>query len=95
VDGLPELRPLRYRVVSAEVGWRKPHPRFFQKACEVAEVAPEQILVVGDDQTNDYEGAAAAGLSAVLYDPHGDHGGGATIRIGRLPELLTLVPPVP
>ncbi len=91
VDGLPELRPLGYRVVSAEIGWRKPHLRFFQKVCEVAEVAPEQILVVGDDQANDYEGAAAAGLSAVLYDPHGDRPNG----IRGLRELLTLVPPKP
>jgi putative hydrolase of the HAD superfamily len=88
-DGLPELRPLRYRVVSAEVGWRKPDPRFFAKLAEAACVTAEQICVVGDDLANDYEGAAAAGMAAVLYDPHG---GRATARIGTLAELPLLLP---
>ena len=65
--------------------------RFFQKACEIAEVTPQRILVVGDDPTNDYEGAVTAGLSAVLYDPRGDQPNG----IRGLRELLTFVPPVP
>ncbi len=93
-DALPELHALHYRVVSAEVGWRKPAAPFFQKLGEAAEVQLDQILVVGDDFTNDYEGATAAGLTAVLYDPHGNHCGGDSVRVGSLSELRFLLPPV-
>jgi putative hydrolase of the HAD superfamily len=92
-DGLPSLQPLRHRVISAEVGFCKPAARFFQKVCETAEAAPQQILVVGDDLANDYGGAIAAGLSAVLYDPSGVHGDAAKVRIGRLCDLLTVLAP--
>jgi putative hydrolase of the HAD superfamily len=92
-DGLPALQPLRHRVISAEVGFCKPDAQFFREACKVADAAAHEILVVGDDFANDFEGAIAAGLSAVLYDPSGDHGDAATIRIGRLTELLTVFAP--
>ena len=46
---------------------------------------------IGDDLTNDYEGAVAAGLSAVLYEPRGDQPDG----IRGLRDLLALVPPEP
>jgi putative hydrolase of the HAD superfamily len=90
-DSLPELRSVRHRVISAEVGFCKPDSRFFEKVCEAADAAPQQILVVGDDFANDYQGAIAGGLSAVLYDPNGVHGDGATVRIGRLGELPALL----
>jgi putative hydrolase of the HAD superfamily len=93
VDALPELLPLRYRVISAEVGWRKPDARFFRKLCEVANVTPDGILVAGDDFANDYEGATAAGMAAVLYDPRDAHRDGAAVRIRGLSELPTLLPP--
>jgi putative hydrolase of the HAD superfamily len=93
-DGLPSLQPLRPRVISAEVGFCKPAARFFQKVCESADAAPHQILVVGDDLANDYEGAIAAGLSAVLCDPSGAHRDAVIARIGQLGELLTLLAPL-
>ena len=93
-DALPELHALRLRVISAEVGWRKPAAKFFQKLCDAADVPPQQILVVGDDFANDYEGAVASGLAAVLYDPRDDHHGGSAVRVGALSELLALLPPV-
>jgi FMN phosphatase YigB (HAD superfamily) len=34
-------------------------------------VTPEEILLVGDDRVNDYDGARAVGLHAVLFDPRG------------------------
>jgi putative hydrolase of the HAD superfamily len=86
-DGLPQLQPLRHRVISAEVGFCKPTAGFFQKVCEAADAAPQQILVVGDDFVDDYEGAIAAGLSAILYDPSGAHPDKMTVRIARLGDL--------
>lgn len=70
-DGLPGLAPVRVRVISAEVGWRKPAAEFFAAVVRAADCEPGEVLFVGDDFANDYEGATAAGLRAVLLDPHG------------------------
>ena len=77
--GLPELRPLRHLVISSEVGWRKPAPGFFAALCARVGLPAGEVLLVGDDRVNDYDGATAAGLRAVLV---GDGG------IGSLRELL-------
>ncbi|MCE9564837.1 MAG: HAD family hydrolase [Planctomycetes bacterium] len=86
LDGFPQLAPLRERtVVSATVGFRKPATEFFREVTRVAECAPNQILFVGDDLDNDYHGATAAGLTAVLLDasnrPH------SVNRLNNLREL--------
>jgi putative hydrolase of the HAD superfamily len=72
--GLPELRPLRHLVISSEVGWRKPAPEFFAALCQRTGLSPDEILLVGDDRVNDYEGATAAGLRAVLVGEGGIDG---------------------
>ncbi|MDY3555866.1 HAD family hydrolase [Gemmata sp. JC717] len=74
LDGHPELAPLRDRVVvSAAVGWRKPAREFFAEVSRVAGCAPAEVLFVGDDLRNDYEGATAAGMHALLLDPDARH----------------------
>lgn len=88
LDGHPELSPLRDRVVvSAAVGWRKPAPAFFAEVCRVAGCDASEVLFVGDDLQNDYEGASAAGMRAVMLDPAGRHPE-APHRIASLAELL-------
>ena len=63
LDGFPELAPLRDTViVSAAVGYRKPALEFFRELTRVADCEPGEILFVGDDFENDYEGARRAGL---------------------------------
>lgn len=86
--GFPELAPLAARVVvSAAVGWRKPAPAFFEEVTSAARCAPGEMLFVGDDLPNDYAGATAAGLHAVLLDPNAKH---PTVphRVARLAQLL-------
>jgi putative hydrolase of the HAD superfamily len=73
VAGLAALRPLQHLVISSEVGWRKPAPQFFLAVCQAFDLIPERILYVGDDLANDFEGARAAGLLSVLFDPKGKH----------------------
>jgi putative hydrolase of the HAD superfamily len=85
--GLPELETVRRFVISSEVGWRKPAGEFFAAVCRDAGLAPDQIALVGDDGLNDYEGARAAGLRPVFFDP-GGRNGERTPRIGALRELL-------
>jgi putative hydrolase of the HAD superfamily len=88
VAGLPGLRRMGRLVISSEVGWRKPAPEFFAAVLRQAGVPGDQVLLVGDDLTNDYRGARSAGLRAVLVDPH--HRLSADVaRIRRLPDLLT------
>ena len=86
--GFPELSLLRDRVlISAAVGVRKPAAGFFREAAHAANCDVSQVLFVGDDYGNDYEGATTAGLSAVLLDPHGRYPH-VPHRITRLAELL-------
>jgi putative hydrolase of the HAD superfamily len=88
VAGHAALAPLRDRlVISAAVGHRKPSRSFFDEVARVAGCEPSAILFVGDDLENDYEGATAAGLQAVLLDPDGRHPQVAR-RISALRELV-------
>jgi putative hydrolase of the HAD superfamily len=88
LEGVPELALLRDRVViSAAVGVRKPGSEFFREVIQLAGCRPSEVLFVGDDQTNDYQGAKAAGLRAILLDPHNKHAD-LPHRITRLGELL-------
>lgn len=88
VNGHEVLRPVAGRVVvSAAVGHRKPSPRFFSELVRVAGCEPGEVVFVGDDVRNDYLGAAAAGLAAVLFDTQGRTTTGVR-RIGRLGELV-------
>lgn len=71
VAGFPALKPLSHLFISSEIGWRKPAAEFFAAICQKLELPPQQILFIGDDLVNDYQGATNAGLSALLYSPGG------------------------
>jgi putative hydrolase of the HAD superfamily len=85
--GRPELAAARHVVISSEVGWRKPAPEFFAAVGRVVGLPAGRILFVGDDRHNDYDGARAAGLRAVLFDPRGREAG-VPEMIASLSELL-------
>ena len=88
LDGKPELAPLRPALISGQVGVRKPGAAFFARLAERLGVAPGEIVYVGDDYGNDFVGATAAGLTAVLLDPAGRRPG-VTPRAAALAELLS------
>jgi putative hydrolase of the HAD superfamily len=77
-------------VTSAEVGAPKPHPRVFERALAIAGVAPSEGLHVGDKVDNDVQGAAAAGVRAVLVQREGEPPAGveAISSLRELPALL-------
>ena len=77
-------------VTSAEVGAPKPHPRVFERALAIAAAAPSEALHVGDKVDNDVEGAAAAGVRAVLVQRDGQAPAGveAVRSLSELPALL-------
>lgn len=66
-DGLPALGPLT-RVISSEVGYRKPSPRFFEALVKASGGGARELLMVGDDRENDWEGARRAGIHAALVN---------------------------
>ena len=69
------------------VGFEKPDPRIFRHALEVADASPGSTLHVGDIYHVDVVGARAAGLHALLLDPHGDWDG---FDCPRLPSVAHL-----
>jgi putative hydrolase of the HAD superfamily len=84
VRGLPELASwVDSLVISSEVGFRKPHPSFFQAACARLGLPPEQVLCVGDDLENDVRGAIRAGLTSLLLER-------SSLRPSDLPHVPNL-----
>ncbi len=57
-------------VVSALVGYEKPHPEIFKIALERTGLNPENVLYIGDDPVLDYQGAINAGMRAFHIDRH-------------------------
>ncbi len=92
--GFPELAAWRDGlVISSEVGYRKPHGRFYEVACERLGVEPPRVLCIGDDLVNDVQGALRAGLQAVLLDRDGQiplEGDLPVRRVRSLSELAEL-----
>ncbi len=75
VWGGPELihdlelaRHFEALVISARVGFQKPHPGIFRHALELMDVDPGSALHVGDSYNADVRGARAVGINGVLID---------------------------
>jgi HAD superfamily hydrolase (TIGR01549 family) len=58
-------------VISGEIGWRKPAPEIFAPALKVLEVAPEQVLFVGDSPEHDLAGPKRLGMGAAWLNRAG------------------------
>ena len=81
------------RVVTTDtLGVGKPDPSVFLHACELAGVAPEACVAVGDNYATDVAAARDAGLRGLWLDRSGQGAGGEppTIRsLAELPAALT------
>lgn len=77
-------------VVSHLEGVEKPHPELFRRALERLGAAPGAALHVGDVPELDVDGAAAAGVQAVLVDRRGllAPETGALRDLGLLPVIV-------
>jgi putative hydrolase of the HAD superfamily len=73
-------------LISAIEKSAKPHAEIFHRACERLGLGTEEALHVGDSLEEDYRGARAAGLSALLLDREGRHSD-VEERIATLAEL--------
>jgi len=54
--------------ISSEIGADKPHPEIFQRALKFINLAPNQVLHVGDDPERDWKAASEAGLLIFRLD---------------------------
>jgi putative hydrolase of the HAD superfamily len=72
MEGTPALSPIELRIISSEVGYRKPSGHFFETLIRRANCAASEILFVGDDPTNDVVAAQSAGLFALQIDRNCD-----------------------
>ena len=88
--GLSEL--LSAVVIPAHVGAAKPDPAIFRYALDRVGAAPAEALHVGDEIDDDYRGAEAVGMQAVLIDRRGIRGPIGLRRIESLTELLRFTP---
>lgn len=84
-DGLQALREIEVRVISSEVGWRKPHRRFFDALVRSCGSPAGEILFVGDHPEHDVRGAVSAGLQAVHLDREGESAPGVIHSLRALP----------
>jgi putative hydrolase of the HAD superfamily len=73
-------------LISAVEKSAKPHAEIFHRACRRLGLRAEEALHVGDSLEEDYRGARAAGLSALLLDREGRHSN-VEERIETLAEL--------
>jgi putative hydrolase of the HAD superfamily len=55
-----------HKIYSFEVGQAKPQPEIFERALQLFAVAPEQVMMVGDNHINDVRAALSAGMQAAL-----------------------------
>lgn len=78
--------------LSTRMGAAKPDPAIFQAALTRHGIEAHQAWHIGDSLREDAEGAAAAGLRAVLLDRHGKHCVNPAFRclksLDQLPPLL-------
>ena len=90
VEGL-----MRSVVVSAEVGYRKPHPSLFRAALADVGVDAGEAVFVGDSPWHDIAGAQAVGMRAVQTTQYASRppleGATPDATVGHLRELAAVV----
>lgn len=91
LDALGIRSYFRFVLASAAVGLAKPSAAFFAKALELAAVAPDEAVMVGDSHRADVLGARTAGMDAVLLDRSGKANNLNERSILSLTELPAIV----
>ena len=73
-------------VISREAGFAKPDPALFRLASYRLQIPAHEILHVGDSQTEDCEGARAAGFQSRLL-----RRSGSALELDQISDLKTLL----
>ena len=78
--------------VSEEVGVKKPNPEIFYYALRKAHATAEESLVIGDEMAVDIDGARAAGIDQVFFNPSGESvEGERTYEVRNLLEIKSII----
>ena len=78
--------------VSEEVGVKKPNPEIFRYALRKAGATAEESLMIGDEMAVDIDGARAAGIDQVFYNPSGESvEGERTFEVRSLKEIIGIL----
>lgn len=75
-------------VISARAGYRKPHPAIYRAALAALDLAPADVLFVGDNPHADIDGPLALGIQPVQIDRLG--GGASRPGVPCISELAGL-----
>ena len=78
--------------VSEEVGVKKPNPEIFYYALRKANATAEESLMIGDELDVDIDGARAAGMDTVLFNPKAEKvEGERTFEVCTLQEIIAIL----
>lgn len=78
--------------VSEEVGVKKPNPEIFQYALRKANATAEESLVIGDEMAVDIDGARAAGIDQIFFNPSKkEEKGERTFEVYNLLEIKNIL----
>ncbi len=99
-NGAPDLQRLKLEtsglasyfdevLVSGDIGYGKPHPRYFEHALRLADAGPDEALMVGDSLERDIRGAQDVGIRGVWVNRKREKPG-ATLPFAEIGSLLEL-----
>ena len=78
--------------VSEEINIKKPNPEIFLYALKKAGATAEESLMIGDEMAVDIDGARAAGIDQVFFNPLGQEDPGErTFEVRHLSDIKTLL----
>ena len=78
--------------VSEEVGVKKPNPEIFRHALRKAGATAEESLMIGDEMAVDIDGARAAGIDQIFFNPSGGNvEGERTFEVKCLKEIIGML----
>ena len=78
--------------VSEEVGVKKPNPEIFHYALRKAGAIAEESIMIGDEMAVDIDGARAAGMDTVMFNPKREIiEGNRTFEVNDLREILEIL----
>ena len=78
--------------VSEEVGVKKPNPEIFRYALRKANASAEESLMIGDEMAVDIDGARAAGIDQIFFNPNRKEvEGERTFEVSNLKEIMLIL----
>lgn len=78
-------------VVSAEVGYSKPHPFMFMTALKALAAKPEKAVMIGDNPACDVDGPLALGIRPIVIDLNNRRPDYKGEKVRTLSELLPIL----